>query len=95
MSDTGATGGSRESSRLVRAYAVTRGRTHSNHYDLDVETLVSTTSRGEASAPMLGFEQREVWPALRALAPVDDHQQLVGHVPDEHLGDAERPVEVR
>jgi hypothetical protein len=96
MSDTGATGGSRESSRLVRAYAVTRGRTHSNHYDLDLETLVSTTSRGEASAPMLGFEQRSIIHLCRnvlSIAEISAHldrplgvaKVLVGDMADDLL----------
>jgi hypothetical protein len=60
MSDTGGVDSSEESSRLVRAYAVTRGRTHSTYEDLEIETLVSTTARGEAAAPSLGFEQRAI-----------------------------------
>lgn len=60
MINTGGTDSSGESSRLVRAYAVTRGRTDSQHYDLELETLVSTTSRGEASAPSLDFERRSI-----------------------------------
>jgi hypothetical protein len=60
MSNTGGADSSEESSRLVRAYAVTRGRTHSTYDDLEVETLVSTTARGEASAALLGLEQRAI-----------------------------------
>jgi Protein of unknown function (DUF742) len=60
MSNTGGADRSGGSSRLVRAYAVTRGRTHSQHYDLELETLVSTTTRGEASASSLDFERRSI-----------------------------------
>src|SRR5262245_53651562 len=60
MSNTGGTNSSGEPSRLVRAYAVTRGRTDSDHSDLELETLVSTPSRGEASAPSLDFERRSI-----------------------------------
>jgi hypothetical protein len=43
--------------RRVRPYAMTGGRTRPTHEDLEIETLVSTTSIGEQS-PKLTVEQR-------------------------------------
>jgi len=60
MSSTGGADSSEGPSRLVRAYAVTGGRTHSQRDDLELETLVTTSSHGEATAPSLGFERRSI-----------------------------------
>ena len=46
-------------SASVRPYAWTRGRTRSG-YDLQVETLVSTSSRGRDQLALLAFEHRSV-----------------------------------
>ncbi len=43
-------------SRLLRAYAVTGGRTQPRHGDLELESLVSTTELGARSAARLGME---------------------------------------
>ncbi|HZZ52250.1 MAG TPA: DUF742 domain-containing protein [Pseudonocardia sp.] len=47
------------SSAAVRPYAWTRGRTRSG-YDLQIETLVSTSARGRDQLPLLTFEYRSV-----------------------------------
>ncbi|SRR6266705_2173090 len=60
MSNTGGAHSSEGPSRLVRAYAVTEGRTHSQRDDLELETLVSTSSYGEATASSLGLERRSI-----------------------------------
>jgi Protein of unknown function (DUF742) len=60
MTDSPPGPASAESSRLVRAYMVTSGRTHPKRDDLDRETLVSTTPHGEAAEPSLGLEQRSI-----------------------------------
>ena len=48
--------------RLVPPYAVTGGRARPvlAPGELELESLVSTTSRGETSAPMLGLEQQSI-----------------------------------
>ena len=43
--------------RRVRPYAMTGGRTRPTHDDLEIETLVCTTSTGEQT-PKLTVEQR-------------------------------------
>jgi Protein of unknown function (DUF742) len=45
--------------RRVRPYAMTGGRTRPTHDDLEIETLVSTTSVGE-QPPKLTVEQRAI-----------------------------------
>jgi len=58
MSSTESPGGP---SRLLRAYAVTGGRTHvAGSAELEVEALVSTTALGEARADTLSFERRSI-----------------------------------
>jgi hypothetical protein len=47
------------SSAAVRPYAWTRGRTRSG-FDLQLETLVSTSHRGRDQMPLLAFEYRSV-----------------------------------
>jgi hypothetical protein len=48
-------------SRLLRAYAVTGGRTHvPGSAELEVEALVATTALGEARADTLSFERRAI-----------------------------------
>jgi uncharacterized protein DUF742 len=45
---------------LVRPYMVTGGRTRSHGADLPLETLVTTTRRGQGRAYRHRFEQRQV-----------------------------------
>jgi hypothetical protein len=103
MSNTGGAHSSGEPSRLVRAYAVTRGRTHPRYDDLELETLVSTTSQGEASAPLLGFEQRSIILLCRDVLsiaeisaridrPLGVAKVLVGDMADELLVIVHRPA---
>jgi hypothetical protein len=103
MTNTGSPDSSGESSRLVRAYAVTRGRTHSTYEDLELETLVSTTARGEASAPSLGFEQRAIVLLCREVLsiaeisarldrPLGVAKVLVGDMANEMFVIVHRPV---
>jgi hypothetical protein len=55
-------GGSNQSgpSRLLRAYAVTGGRTRPRHTDLEMESLVATTALGEGESPRLSMERRAI-----------------------------------
>jgi hypothetical protein len=46
--------------RMVRAYAVTGGRTRSGADDLPLEALVATTPRGRAKRRELTFELRSI-----------------------------------
>jgi hypothetical protein len=52
--------------RRVRPYAMTGGRTRPTHDDLEIETLVSTTSTGD-QPPKLTVEQRHRRPLPRHL----------------------------
>ncbi len=56
-------GGSRPDrgpSRLLRAYAVTGGRTRPRHAGLEIESLVSTTEQGYSSYAALNMERRTI-----------------------------------
>jgi hypothetical protein len=48
------------SRRIVPAYAVTGGRTHSVGADLPIESMVTTTPEGMRAVTDLQFEQRDV-----------------------------------
>jgi len=88
--------------RRVRPYAMTGGRTRSTHDDLEIETLVSTTSTGDQT-PKLTVEQR----AIAALChdvlsvaevsaklhlPLGVVRVLVADMADEHLVMVHRPA---
>ena len=88
--------------RRVRPYAMTGGRTRPTHDDLEIETLVFTTSTGEQT-PKLTVEQRaiaalchdllsiaEVSAQLRL--PLGVIRVLVGDMADEHLVIVYRPA---
>lgn len=103
MSNTGGADSSEESSRLVRAYTVTRGRTHSTYDDLELETLVSTTARGEASVASLDLEERAIILLCRDVLsiaeisasldrPLGVAKVLVGDMADQLLVIVHRPV---
>jgi Protein of unknown function (DUF742) len=103
MSNTGGADNSGESSRLVRAYAVTGGRTRSTYDDLEIETLVSTTFRGEASALSLGLEERAIVMLCRDVLsiaeisarldrPLGVAKVLIGDMADELLVIVHRPA---
>src|SRR6266566_3061636 len=59
MEDRQGSGRSIPPGRLVRPYTVTGGRTRPTYADLELETLVSTTSLGETS-PNLSLEWRSI-----------------------------------
>ena len=88
--------------RRVRAYAMTGGRTRPTHDDLEIETLVSTTSVGEQT-PKLTVEQRAIAVLchdLLSIAEVSAKLQLplgvvrvlVRDMADEHLVMVHRPA---
>jgi hypothetical protein len=88
--------------RRVRPYAMTGGRTRPTHDDLEIETLVSTTSTGELT-PKLTVEQRAIAALchdILSIAEVSAHlhlplgviRVLVGDMADEHLVIVHRPT---
>jgi len=88
--------------RRVRPYAMTGGRTRPTHDDLEIETLVSTTSTGEQT-PKLTVEQRAIAALchdILSIAEVSAHlhlplgviRVLVGDMADEHLVMVHRPA---
>ena len=88
--------------RRVRPYAMTGGRTRPTHDDLEIETLVSTTSTGEQT-PKLTVEQRAIAALchdILSIAEVSAHlhlplgviRVLVGDMADEHLVMVHRPI---
>ena len=88
--------------RRVRPYAMTGGRTRPTHDDLEIETLVCTTSIGEQT-PKLTVEQRAIAALchdIRSIAEVSAHlhlplgviRVLVGDMADEHLVMVHRPI---
>jgi hypothetical protein len=88
--------------RRVRPYAMTGGRTRPSHDDLEIETLVSTTSTREQT-PKLTVEQRaiaalchEILSIAEASArlhlPLGVVRILVGDMADEHLVIVHRPA---
>jgi uncharacterized protein DUF742 len=89
--------------RRVRPYAMTGGRTRPTHQDLEIETLVSTTSTGELT-PKLSVEQRAIAALchdILSIAEVSAHlhlplgviRVLVGDMADEHLVIVHRPTQ--
>ena len=88
--------------RRVRPYAMTGGRTRPTHDDLEIETLVSTTSVGEQT-PKLTGEQRAIAAlcheilsiaevSARLHLPLGVIRILVGDMADKHLVIVYRPV---
>ncbi len=89
--------------RLVRPYAMTGGRTRSSYADLEMETLVSTTSRGESSSD-LSLERRSIALLCRDILsiaeisarldlPLGVTRVLVGDMADEGLVHVHRPAQ--
>jgi len=79
-------------SRLLRAYAVTRGRTRPRHADLELESLVSTTQLGARSAARLGMEPRaiaQLCTSMLSIAEVSAHLDLALGVTRVLVGDME------
>jgi hypothetical protein len=90
-------------SRLLRAYAVTRGRTRTWHADLEVESLIATTELGRSQRARLSPEQRTIarlCQEVLSVAEVSAHldlplgvtRVLVGDMADEGLVSIHRPV---
>jgi hypothetical protein len=88
----------------VRPYAMTGGRTRPTHDDLEIETLVSTTSTGEQT-PKLTVEQWAIAAlchdilsiaeiSARLHVPLGVVRILVGDMADEHLVMIHRPAHV-
>ena len=89
-------------SRLLRAYAVTGGRTRPRHADLEMESLVATTGLGESAARTLSMERRAIAHVCRqvlSIAEVSAHldlplgvtRVLVGDMAAEGLVSIHRP----
>lgn len=94
-------GRGRDPGRVVRPYAITRGRIRRVHGDLELEALVTTTSRG-ISATRLPNEQRSIVLLCRDLLsiaeiaarlrlPVEVIRTLVEDMADEGLVELHRP----
>ena len=90
--------------RLVRPYTVTGGRTRPTYADLELETLVSTTSLGETS-PDLSLERRSIALLCRDILsiaeisarldlPLGVARVLVGDMAEEGLVQVHRPAQV-
>src|SRR5215208_467231 len=88
----------------VRPYAMTGGRTRPTHDDLEIETLVSTTSTGE-QAPKLTVEQRAIAALCRDILsiaeisarldlPLGVTRVLVGDMADAGMVMVHRPAAV-
>ncbi|HEV8651047.1 MAG TPA: DUF742 domain-containing protein [Actinomycetes bacterium] len=91
--------------RFVRPYAMTGGRTRPSHLDLELEleTLVSTTSLGEQSVAALSLERRSIALLCRDVIsvaevsarldlPLGVARVLVGDMADEGLVIVHRPA---
>jgi hypothetical protein len=94
-------GRGRDPGRVVRPYAITRGRIRRVHGELELETLITTTSRG-ISATRLPNEQRAIVllcrdllsiaeVAARLRLPVEVVRTLVEDMADEGLVELHRP----
>jgi hypothetical protein len=89
-------------SRLLRAYAVTGGRTRPRHTELELESLVATTALGDGEATRLSLERRAIAQLCRrvlSIAEVSAHldlplgvtRVLVGDMAAEGLVSVHRP----
>ncbi len=90
-------------SRLLRAYALTGGRTRPLQADLEIESLVATTELGQSRRAGLSVERRAIAHLCRdvlSVAEVSAHldlplgvaRVLVGDMADEGLVSVHRPV---
>jgi hypothetical protein len=102
MSDDLQSFGRQPSGPVVRPYAITGGRARPRHDDLEVEALVSTTSRGELN-PNLSYERRAVARLCRDVQsvaeisarlelPLGVARVLVGDMADEGMVMVHRPA---
>jgi len=89
---------------VVRPYAMTGGRTRPTDATLELESLVSTTSLGEAAEQTLNFEQRSIALLCRDVLsvaevsarldlPVGVARVLVGDMAEEGLVMVHRPAD--
>jgi hypothetical protein len=94
-----------EPGRLVRPYYMTGGRTRPAHDDLELETLVSTTSLGQISPKVGGVERRAIAALCRDLLsiaevsarldlPLGVARVLIGDMADEGLVTLHRPTNI-
>jgi hypothetical protein len=104
MQDRQSSGRSKPPGRLVRPYTVTGGRTRPTYADLELETLVSTTSLGETS-PNLSLEWRSIALLCRDILsiaeisarldlPLGVARVLVGDMAESGLVQVYRPAQV-
>jgi Protein of unknown function (DUF742) len=104
MSTEDRQGEPQEPGRLVRPYALTGGRTRPAHDDLEMESLVSTTSLGETSLS-LSLEHRSIALLCRDILsiaeisarldlPLGVARVLVGDMAEEGLVTVHRPASV-
>ena len=104
MEDRQGSGRSNPPGRLVRPYTVTGGRTRPTYVDLELETLVSTTSLGETS-PNLSLEWRSIALLCRDILsiaeisarldlPLGVARVLVGDMAEGGLVQVHRPAQV-
>jgi Protein of unknown function (DUF742) len=104
MSTEDRQGEPQEPGRLVRPYALTGGRTRPAHDDLEMESLVSTTSLGETSLS-LSLERRSIALLCRDILsiaeisarldlPLGVARVLVGDMAEEGLVTVHRPASV-
>jgi hypothetical protein len=95
-------GRGRDPGRVVRPYAITRGRIRRVHGELELEALVTTTSRG-ISTTRLPNEQRSIVllcrdllsiaeVAARLRLPVEVIRTLVEDMADDGLVELHRPA---
>lgn len=64
-------------SRLLRAYAVTRGRTRPRHSHLEVETLVTATALVEREGQRLSMERRAIADLCRRMLSIGEVAALL------------------
>ena len=97
-----ADGASDRSSRMVRPYTLTGGRTRSEAADFPIETLVVTSAEGTRQIPLLSHESRRIAElcrepisvaevAARIGVPLGVARVLVGDLSAEGVVDVHRP----
>jgi len=88
---------------IVRPYTITGGRTRTTLQELELETLVSTTSLGQVELPRLNMERREIAALCRDILSVAEvsarlnvtlgvARVLVGDMAEEGLVQVHRPA---
>jgi hypothetical protein len=88
---------------IVRPYTITGGRTRTSVEELELETLVATTSAGDLELPRLTMERREIAALCREILSVAEvsarvnvtlgvARVLVGDMAEEGLVEIHRPA---